>query len=133
MIESSLLAYLLSSTVLTTALGGNKVYTRVPNNIKMPWVVIKVLSGGTRSRMTQKFTGITDTVGVYIDDNLPKRGKDIAVICLQLLENYRGDFSTIDDVFITCSSIGTNDGVDGSYNYSFMSYITYKEETTFPT
>lgn len=133
MIETSLLNYMMASSTLTTALGGVKIYARVPPNTKMPWVVVRVLSGGTRNRITQKYTGITDTVGIYIDDNLPKRGKDIAVLCLQLLENYRGDMATISDVFVRCSSIGSSDGVDGSYNYSFMAFITYKEETNFPT
>ena len=133
MIEKSILNQLLNDSTLLTLLGGNKIYPyRVASTAKMPWVVVKLAPGGTRSRITEKFTEGEDVVVVYIDAQNFLSGRNIAEQCLRTLENFRGDMSDSLDVHLTCSSIRDIDGYAGSFRFLFDVSARYKEVTTYP-
>lgn len=133
MIEKSILNQLLSNSTLISLLGGSKIYPyRVAANAKMPWVVLHIVSGGTRKRITEKFTEGKDTVLVYVDADNFLTGRNIAEECLRTIENFRGDMSDSNDVYLTCSSIRDIDGYAGSYRFLFDVSARYKEDTEFP-
>lgn len=134
MIERSILNYVLESSAITSALGGNKVYfQRVPGGTKMPWVCFYVPPGSERYRMTQTYTETMLITYFQIEHSKLVAGKTIAELVHARLENFRGDLDEEDDVHITCSAIRSLDGALDSYRYEFKATVRYRELTQFPS
>jgi hypothetical protein len=125
-IEQAVVDYLNEQTIYPE-LFDKVYYHRVPTGIEMPWVIV-TNSGGMRSKMTVAYTGIEDTLTIYVDSNQQFQGRTLAEKVLKLLENYRGRMGDVYDLYIRAGTIRDLDTFTNAYRYLLTFYVQYKED-----
>lgn len=130
MFENDLLKYFRSSSTLVAEIGDKDriVIGNVVPSDKLPWLAIEI-GGGTRSKISQSLTEQSSTIRVIVTagPNQQVKGKSIAEMALRLLENYRGNIYSTNDVYITCSAINMINGLASVVRYQFTASIRFTE------
>jgi len=121
MIEKDLKLYYEGQSTLTSLIG-NKIYViQAPQaSVTMPWLVIENTSG-SRIKIAQDLMEETAYLRVTVDTgpNQFVSGRNIIETAKNLIENYRGNMGSTNDLHITCGSIRGWAGIGGAYRFQF--------------
>lgn len=137
MIDRDIVYYLQTITPLTTLLGGaSKVFPiQATVGTLMPWLVVES-AGGIREKINATDIEETSTIRITLDCSTAQIGTGRSAIeaAKAALEQYRGQFSVAQDVYIRCGAIRGWAGYSaGTYRWQFDAMVRYVEQFTRPT
>lgn len=116
MLLQSIVTYLLTVDAVTSLLNTpESIYmVRLPTEATMPWIVVDQPTPGQRDRLTSFHIQPNEVIHVICDADDQFTALEIAQAVLTALDNYRGDMSTSQDVYLRCGGIHFTDGYGGT-------------------
>jgi hypothetical protein len=134
MIEKDLLEYLQSKTSITSLIGMKIFIAQAPINVKMPYLIIDVVSG-PRERITPTYMEQTAFCRITVNAGPQDLvlGRSAAEAALRAMENYRGGMGASVDLSITCGTVRDMLGLGGVIRYSFDAVAKTMETLQKPT